>query len=318
MTETLTSRLAGVAKISQEYLTETPPVPKSVKIEITSRCNYRCSYCALKTRKVHSPDMDIGFFRRITTEMAEIGIQEFGVFYIGEPFTNPHLLVECIDWLKHGLKVPYVFLTTNGALATEKIIGDCMAAGLDSLKFSVNFADEMQFLKMSGVLNYSVFQKANASLRLAHEVRVAGGYGTRLYASSIMYDREQEARMQPLLAEHILPFVDEHYWLPLFNETAAFPNRPKEQRIGNVGNYHAPVDPLPCWAVFTAAHVLVDGRMTACCHDATGNWAMGDLKDQSFMEAWYSDSYRELRRAHLAKNVSGTRCVNCIDSSEGR
>jgi radical SAM protein with 4Fe4S-binding SPASM domain len=120
--------------------------------------------------------------------------------------------------------------------------------------------------------------------------------------------------MAPFLEKNVIPYVDENYWLPLFNETAAFPER-DISRVGNVGNYHAPVDPLPCWSVFTACHVLSDGKMSACCHDAIGHWIMGDLKTQSFMEAWHSEEYTQLRKAHLAKDVTGTRCVRCIDST---
>jgi radical SAM protein with 4Fe4S-binding SPASM domain len=313
----LTARLKSVATIPPEYLSETPPVPKSVKIEISSRCNYRCSYCALKTRKGVAPDMDFDFFKRISTEMRDIGINEFGVFYIGEPFTNPGLLVDCITFLKRDLKVPYVFLTTNGSLANGTKVKAVMKAGLDSLKYSVNFSDAEQFRSMSGVKDEGQFHSSLKSIKVAREIRDSFKYGTKIYASSIMYDPDQERRMKPLLKEHVLPYVDEHYWLPLFNDTAAFPNRPKSERIGNVAGYHDPVDPLPCWAVFTAAHVLVDGRLTACCHDATGQWAMGDLRKQSFMEAWHSEEYRVLRNAHLRKDVSGTRCVKCIDSTEG-
>jgi len=49
--------------------------------------------------------------------------------------------------VKQELKFPYVFLTTNGSLATHKWVEACFRAGLDSLKFSVNAADDAQFKK---------------------------------------------------------------------------------------------------------------------------------------------------------------------------
>ena len=39
---------------------------------------------------------------------------------------------------------------------------------------------------------------------------------------------------------------------------------------------------------------------------------MGDLNQQSFMEAWNSAAFVNLRAAHLRKNVCGTVCENCI------
>lgn len=45
--------------------------------------------------------------------------------------------------------------------------------------------------------------------------------------------------------------------------------------------------------------------------DATGNWVMGDLKTQTFMEAWHSEEFKNLRQAHLNKDIRGTKCVKC-------
>jgi len=72
-------------------------------------------------------------------------------------------------------------------------------------------------------------------------------------------------------------------------------------------------DPLPCWAVFTEAHVTVDGLLAACCFGSgiDGDLIMADLKQVSFAEGWNSDRFQELRKAHLAKDVTGTACAAC-------
>jgi radical SAM protein with 4Fe4S-binding SPASM domain len=72
-------------------------------------------------------------------------------------------------------------------------------------------------------------------------------------------------------------------------------------------------EPLPCWAVFTEAHVTVDGLLAACCFGSglTGDLIMSDLKQHSFMQAWNSPAYQSLRRAHLSRDVSATACAEC-------
>ena len=40
--------------------------------------------------------MDFDLFKRITREMRDAGVEEIGVFYLGESFMNPRLLVDCI------------------------------------------------------------------------------------------------------------------------------------------------------------------------------------------------------------------------------
>jgi MoaA/NifB/PqqE/SkfB family radical SAM enzyme len=312
----ITERIDNTTRIPPAYLKPAPPAPKSVKIEISPRCNYRCGFCALRTREVQPKwDMDFGLFKRITREMREAGVEEIGVFYLGESFMNPRLLVDCISHLKREVGMPYVFLTSNASMSFPEAVEECMKAGLDSLKWSVNAADEAQFEKIMGVAP-RLFRRALENIRSAWEIRRAGGYQTGLYASSIRYDGAQQQKMEQLLAERVLPYVDQHYWLPLYS-MGAFATQREEQlgyrpTAGNQGRVGALREPLPCWSAFTEGHVTADGKLSACCFDATAHWTMGDLNRQSFMDAWNSEAFVKLRAAHLKKDVCGTVCEKCL------
>lgn len=314
---TITERIDAVTGIPAKFLGEVIPAPKAVKIELTGRCNYRCQYCSLRMRdKQPTGDMDWSLFQRITREMKEAGVEEIGAFYLGESTMAPGLLVDAIDWCKNTLGFSYVFLTSNGSLATPDLVRRCMEAGLDSLKWSVNAADKEQFATYMKVKTKN-FDRALDNIRQAHAVREAGGYTCGLYASSIQYDGEQAERMTELLEEHVLPWVDEHYFLPLFGQMT----QQTEERIqelgfvptaGNQGRVGALRDPLPCWAVLTEGHVTADGLLSACCFDADGRFAMADLTETPFMEAWNSEKFQALRAAHLKKDVSSTICAGCV------
>ena len=313
---TITERIDNVTKIPPQFLKAAPPAPRSVKIEISPRCNYRCGFCALRSREVQPKwDMDFGLFKRVTREMREAGVEEVGVFYLGESFMNPRLLVDCIAYLKRELGMPYVFLTSNASMAFPEAVDECMKAGLDSLKWSVNAADEQQFEKIMGVAG-KLFHNALDNIAAAWGTRRAGKYRTGLYASSIKYDGEQLVKMDALLNERVRPYVDQHYWLPLYSMGAFATQREGElgyrPTAGNQGRIGALREPLPCWSAFTEGHITAEGKLSACCFDATANWTMGDLTKQSFMEAWNSQPFVALRAAHLRKDVSGTVCENCI------
>lgn len=312
----ITDRIDAVTKIPEKYLRPAPPAPKSVKIEISPRCNYRCGFCALRTREVQPKwDMDFGLFKRITREMREAGVEEVGVFYLGESFMNPRLLVDCISYLKSELVMPYVFLTSNASMAFPEAVEECMKAGLDSLKWSMNAADEEQFEKIMGVAS-KLFHTALDNAKSAWEVRRNGNYKTGLYSSSIKYDGEQQVKMEKLLAERVRPYVDTHYWLPLYSMGAFATQREAElgyrPTAGNQGRIGALREPLPCWSAFTEGHVTAEGKLSACCFDANANWTMGDLTKMSFMDAWHSEAFVALRTAHLKKDVCSTVCENCI------
>jgi MoaA/NifB/PqqE/SkfB family radical SAM enzyme len=312
----ITNRIDNTTRIPPSYLKAVPPAPHSVKIEISPRCNYRCGFCALRTREVQPKwDIDFGLFKRITREMRDAGVEEVGVFYLGESFMNPRLLVDCIRHLKREVGMPYVFLTSNASMAFPEAVQACMEAGLDSLKWSVNAADEAQFESIMGVAG-RLFHRALENLQGAWQVRAQGKHRTGLYASSIRYDGEQFDKMEALLQDKVRPYVDEHYWLPLYS-MGAFATQREEQlgyrpTAGNQGRIGALREPLPCWSAFTEGHVTAEGKLSACCFDATAHWTMGDLNITPFLEAWNSPAFTHLREAHLKRDVRGTVCEHCI------
>jgi MoaA/NifB/PqqE/SkfB family radical SAM enzyme len=311
----ITAKIDRITRISPEYLHATLPAPKSVKIELTNSCNFRCGFCALRTREKQTNErMDFSLFQRITTEMREAGVEEIGVFYLGESLMAPDLTIEAVKWCKH-LGFPYVFLTTNGSLATGDVVEGLMAAGIDSLKFSVNAGSPDQFSDIMAV-KPSLYWDALENIAKARRIRDNGGYKCGIYASSIAYDGEQSERMSETLKDFVLPYVDEHYYLPLYSMGSLATQREEElgyrPTAGNQGRLDAMREPLPCWSAFTEGHVTASGQLSACCFDATSAWVMGDLTQQSFMEAWNSPDFVALREAHLRKDVSGTICEQCV------
>lgn len=313
----ITSRIDAITHVKEHQLRVDPPAPKSVKIELTSNCNYACQFCSIKDReRTGKQTMDLSFFKTITTEMYESGVEEIGLFYIGESFMAPKLLLDCIKWLKEGLCMPYVFLTTNGSLAHPGIVKDLMAAGLDSLKWSINASDTEQFTTMMCVPT-RLFRQSLDNLKSARQIRDENGYKCGIYASSIKYDGDQAVKMQKLLDSDVLPYVDEHYFLPLYGRMAQQTEERAaelgfEPTAGNQGRVGALVKPLPCWAVFTEGHVRVDGHISACCFGADDKYDMGSLHDSGWMAAWHSEAYKSLRAAHLKKDISGTVCEGCM------
>lgn len=304
----ISTRIDAITKIPESHRGEILPAPRSVKIEITANCNYRCTFC-VKSLRADEGHMDRALYSRLIREMREAGVEELGVFYIGESFT--------CSWLAEAIKeakdvgFPYVFLTTNGAAATPQKVKACMEAGLDSLKFSLNFADPGQLASVAQV-GPSHWQKAIDNLKAAREIRDANGYKCGIYASSIDFDGAQGEKMRAVIAD-IEPFVDEAYWLPLYGMSGASEAAGWKPQPGNPGRKAAMREPLPCWAVFTEGHITKDGLLAACCFGSglDGGLVMGDLKEKGFMEAWNSETFQKLRAAHLSKNVEGTACESC-------
>lgn len=316
----ITKRIDAITLIPEKYRHTILPAPKAVKIELSPRCNYRCGFCALRTRECQpTEDMDWGFFCRVAKEMKEAGVEELGMFYLGESFMNPKLLINAIDYAKNVLGFSYVFLTSNGSLASPKHVEACMEAGLDSLKWSVNAADFEQFEEVMGVKAKN-YINAFKNIEQAYRIREAKGYKTGLYASSIRYDGDQQRKMEEIVTK-VKPFVDEHYWLPLYSMGSLAEDRERElgyrPTAGNQGRLEAMREPLPCWSAFTEGHITANRKLSACCFDSDGRWSMADLDEVDFITGWNSLMFQKLREAHLKKDVSGTICEACVAYSKG-
>ena len=306
----ITSRIDETARIPQEWLESTEvPVPPAVKIELTRRCNHKCSFCTNSDLQVKG-DMPFDRFQDYVCKIRSAGVKELGMFYFGESFIVPWL-PEGIRYAKN-LGFENVFLTTNGVLSTPDKVKACMEAGLDSLKFSCNYANEKQYAEVTRV-NPKGFEKMMNNIKAAREIRDEGGYKCGLYASYIEYDAEQGDRMKELVDTRIKPYVDEVYTLPLFNQQGNIEKDGWALTGGNPGRAANPVPVIPCWTLFREGHVNYDGTMNACCFGVPDKrFIHGDLNKQSFMEAWNSLAMQRLRSKHLEHKIEETPCASCI------
>src|ERR1700688_1332988 len=58
-------RIDAITRIPPASRSPTPPIPRSVKIELTARCDFNCFFCATAKKRRRKADMDEAFFRRI-------------------------------------------------------------------------------------------------------------------------------------------------------------------------------------------------------------------------------------------------------------
>ena len=309
----ITDRIDNITGIKPEQLRELPSCPRSVKIELTAKCNFQCSFCAVSQNLRTKGEMNKEFYRKLLIDIRQSGAEEIGLFYLGESFLVSWL-PDAIRWAK-DTGFPYVFITTNGSLTTQSKLNDVMAAGLDSLKFSINYADAEQFSSVAKV-KPAYFTKMVQSVKDAWSIRENHGYDCGIFASYIKYNDAQDERISELIEKHVKPYCDEVYALPLYSQAGLTGEDNAEDgmevRAGNPGRADNMRAPVPCWSLFTEARVSFDGHLSACCFDHDKRFRMGDLNKMSFMEAWHSEKFQELRAVHITENLKGSACEQCV------
>ena len=300
----ITDKIDAHTHVASERLVPMPSFPDTIKIEVTSRCNFRCSYCAAGNRLRPVGDMDRDFLFRILREAKGIGVREIGMFLLGESFLLKEL-PEYIRYAKKEVGIEYIYLTTNGSLCTPQRLEAVIDAGLDSLKFSINAATPKKYAKMHGV---DCFERVMEHLRWLGERRGQPGFRMKTSVSSIYVEEDREEL--DLLREEVLRHVDEFYYLPYYNQAGHV--RSVSGVVGNPGRLENPVASIPCWGLFNSAKISWDGWLTACYFDHDNRFEIADLHETSLAEAWHHPKFVELRRQHLEGTVENSLCAECL------
>ena len=116
------------------------------------------------------------------------------------------------------------------------------------------------------------------------------------------------------LRDMVLGYVDEFYFLPLYNQAGHIGGKEYTKIVGNPGRYENMVEPVPCWALFNAAKITWNGWLTACCFDHDEKFEIADLNKVSLIEAWNDSKFVNMRREHLDDDFNKeSLCAKCLD-----
>ena len=117
-------------------------VHRDLRISVTDRCNFRCTYCMPAEGMRWLPREELLTFEEIT-RVARVGVEVLGVDAIrltgGEPTVRAHLpvLVRQLAGLRAGGRPLDLALTTNG-VTLRTLAGDLRGAGLDRVNVSLD------------------------------------------------------------------------------------------------------------------------------------------------------------------------------------
>lgn len=286
---------------------------KTLSIEIASTCNEKCIYCKYSAEGLHKKGkmIDEQFFYRITREAHDLGITDVGVYIIGEPLINPKVY-DYVEYLKHEVGFEYVYISTNGILLTPENLEKLVAAGIDSIKFSVSGSNRITFQKHHGV---DAFDRVYNNIKYAYNYRSIHNLDYKLYMFSIItkYNEAEKSEFENVFG----PYVDE---LILNNVLADKEVIGVEEFLtidDKSGYVTQGIDrTLPCQQLFNRININEDGYLLACCDDIKGMTIIDDLNYKSLKEGVYGEAMIELRRKHLENRIENTVCNFCIRGVE--
>ena len=178
-----------------------PPFPREVFFDLNNTCNSRCFFCS--NSKISKPaylDKELGF--KLLRDFFEGGTREIAFHATGEPFLRKDL----VEFIREAKRIGYnyIFLDSNGILATAERAQPVLEAGLDSIKFSINAGTRQSYKKVHGV---DRFQQVIKNIQWFHKFRSNSKLSFRIYVSMVLTISTQNEF--PSLVKLLSDFVNE-------------------------------------------------------------------------------------------------------------
>jgi len=272
-------------------------------VEITNRCNLRCSFCAGTSRPPASMDPD--FFAAVLAQVRPLTGQ-ICLHVLGEPLLHPELPLVLEHCAAAGLLVN---LTTNGTLlpGLENVL--LKAEALRQINFS------LQALIRDSDLDQDTLDAILAfALRLGRE-RPELYVNFRLWTLDSLTDPCSGASTTRVL-EHMAQALD-----------IALPTPPSGRKsLCLLGRMYLHQDTAFAWpgdlttperkqgfchALSTHCAILADGTVCPCCLDAEGRLALGNLRERPLADILASARAAAMRDGFAAGRLVETLCRHC-------
>ena len=275
---------------NRTYLKDVIPLdtPYNIGIEVSSLCNARCVYCAHSKRNhgVYEGNMNMELFKRIVEEIHRFPrkIRLIETYSFGEPLCNPQL-ENMIGIIRQENIAEKINFTTNGLLLTPKRVDALMAAGVDTIRISLQGLNGEMYAKMCGVkvkfdeflnnLRYLYEHRSNCKIRM----KIADVALKDILDGEKKFEEMFGDMADSLFVEHILPIYHDVDYGSLDKMIL---NNSMNGRGNVVQNEVHKV----CHRPFYRLRVTANGEVMANCCDQPHDIRYGNIMEQGLIELW--------------------------------
>lgn len=278
--------------------------PTEIMIEATNCCNNKCFFCGSLVSKRKRGYMDEQLMLRLISEAYENGARKISFHGMGEPCLCKDLANYVGAAKRKGYT--YIYLDTNGVLATPEVIFPVIDEGLDSLKFSIHAATNETYKKIT---DNDVFQQVKENfINLSNYIQE-----NNINCKLIGYFAESTINCNEMKAFKDIfgPYASELWIRPIHNASGTKPNN-----LGfSVNKDVAAMKKLPCTDLDRMI-INWEGKVIACCTDWTGSLIYGDANICSLKDLWNCEKILQIRKEHeniMSLNEICKKCVGCDD-----
>lgn len=294
--------------------------PVIAHIEPTSLCNLSCPLCPAGngglTRVRERIDLDT--FKRIIDKLPDT-IRMILLWNQGEPFIVKQL-PQMIRYLKQ--RNVYVVTSTNGHyFRKDGIVKQVVESGLDEIIVSLDGADQEVYEKyrVGGKLKW-VFEgiqrlvkwkrELNSPTPLIHLQFILMRQNAHQRGDMIELGRKLGADRLSFKTLQVTDYQGSEDYLPDDPAITRYTGKTEE---GKYVTRKRKFFPDHCLRLWYSLVVNCDGRVSPCCFDKDGDYALGNLIEEPFYTIWRGDAHQKFRQHLLIDRYDLDMCNDCTE-----
>jgi radical SAM protein with 4Fe4S-binding SPASM domain len=321
-------------------------IPRTLWVELTSKCPFDCVFCSRKTRRGAGEHMPYALFESLVRQVASPRI--FRLNYSGESIVYPELIPAIRLARSSGA---FVELVTALASASEALVSQIAESGLNRLTVSIHATRSAQY---DAIYRYGSWEALRSRLERFAAVSRKMAQPPILDFAFVAMDRNlaaledvaalaesldvRDIAIFPVIRRDEIPVVFPDELIPQGDHRPDFVGRVR-RAVERAGTEHPRVSlsvansafrggeqclgtvprpypwPLPAGArihsceqnPWETAHVLANGDVVCC--EVLDREPLGNLARQSLAEIWDGEAYRLFRQRYHAGEIA--ECRRC-------
>lgn len=296
--------------VDPSALTKFADFPKNALVELTNVCNHSCIFCKNPDQARKLTHLDINIFSNFVEQAVDQGLEEIGLYATGEPFMTKGLS----EYIKIAKKlgVRRIYITTNGALATLTKVKECVEAGLNSIKFSINASNKEDYALIHGSDDFDVVL---ANVTQIYQWVQNNKVNLQMLGSCVLIPLLKDRKPQHELI--FKKYFEDIIYVEAGSQggqafALPFEESVKQAVFGGINSL--PRSDRPCQLPWSRIHLTAEGYLTACCVDYNLDLVYANIREGNLSELWNNSKVQALRANHLADSLAGTLCDQCMNN----
>ena len=273
---------------------------RKLNFDVCTFCNHKCTFCSNPDSRTIKSQVSYDQYVKVMDNVTKyIHADEIGLSAKGEVLVNKDL-ARIIEITKTKYNIPYTYISSNGALATEKVMLNLLESGLDSTKFSINAVTKEEYAKVHLSDDFELVIK---NLKILIELKRTKYKQHKIFISSVTnIDKETlKNTFKDILGEKDYMYINEIFVYKI-SYTSKFEEVKKDAQVTK-----------KCSIPFDEIYINSDCTLGLCCKDYFDEISFGSLLETDFNELYNGDEFKTIKKMHTDSMFPDNHlCKNCL------